>query len=126
LIPQYTRPSPREISRKIKQAREAVSAGRISSINPASIAADALELSLDVEEIPDVLIELLGEITPGEYVGQSPPQRSYEDEIPQYELFPFKWESKRLGCTVYLKFAFREDWLYLVSLHEHRKETEKE
>jgi len=121
-----SRPSLKEISRKIKQAIVAASAGRVSFINPASIAADVLELGLDVGEIPDVLIELLGEITPCEYVGQSPPQRSYEDMILQCELFPFKWDSKRLGCAVYLKIAFREDWLYLVSLHEHREATEKE
>jgi len=118
------RPSPKEISRKIKQAREAVSNNRISIVNPVSIAGDALELGFTVEDIQTVLIGLLDEITPKDYAGQYAPQRSYEDEILQCKLFPFRWNSNRLGCRVYFKFAFKENRVWLVSLHEDRPEEE--
>lgn len=116
------RPSHKEINRKIKQAKEAVLENRVSFIDATSIASDALELGYMISEISDILVDLLAELTPEAYVGQSPPQRSYEEEILQCELFPFKWVSKRLGCTVYMKFAFRDEQLWLVSLHEDRKE----
>jgi hypothetical protein len=116
------RPSHKEIDRKIKQAKEAVLENHLSFIDAASIAADALELGYMVSEISDILVDLLAEITPKEYVGKSPPQRSYKETILQCELFPFKWVSKRLGCTAYMKFAFKNEQLWLVSLHEDRKE----
>lgn len=117
------RPSYKEIYRRLKKAKEAVSKNRISFINPINIAADALELGFRIEEIAEALSDLLEEITPNDYVGQFPPQRSYEDDILQLELFPFQWLSRRLGCRVYLKFATKEDRLWLVSLHQTRKKA---
>lgn len=114
------RPSHKEINHKITQAKEALSANRLFFVNPASLAADALDLGLTIKELTETLYDLLGEISPGDYAGQRPPQRSYEDEILQCELFPFKWESSRLGCTVYLKFAVKNNRLWIVSLHEDR------
>lgn len=116
------RPSHKEINHKIKQAKQAVLENRLSFIDAATIAADALELGYMVSEISNILVDLLAEITPKAYVGQSPPQRSYEEKILQCELFPFKWVSKRLGCTVYMKFALKDEQLWLVSFHEDRKE----
>ena len=115
------RPSYKEINNKIKQAKEAVLKNRISIINPESIAADALELGYLVKDMTNILSELLDEITPKEYVGQYPPQRSYETKILESELFAFKWESKLLGCKIYLKFAFKGDQMWLVSLHQDRE-----
>jgi hypothetical protein len=114
------RPSYSEIQRKIKQAKEAVLDNDLSVLKPIVIALDALELGYSFEEINALLINLLDEIKPRHYAGQFPPQRSYEDEIFQSELFAFRWESKRLGCTVYLKFALKDKHLWLISLHQER------
>jgi hypothetical protein len=114
------RPSYSEIQRKIKQAKESVFNDNLSILKPIVIAQDALDLGYSFEEIKAILIDLLDEITPGHYVGQSPPQRSYEDEIFQSELFAFQWESKSLGCKTYLKFALKEKTLWLISLHQGR------
>ncbi len=120
------RPSHKEINRKIKQAKEAVSENQLSVLNPLIMAADALELGLDLRNISDILIDLLEEITPKHYVGQYPPQRSYEHEIEGYELLAFRWLSKKLGCRVYLKFTIKSNRMWLVSFHEDRKEGERE
>jgi hypothetical protein len=114
------RPSYSEIQRKIKQAKEAVFNNKILILKPIVIALDALDLGYSIEEIKVILAGLLDEITPGHYVGHSPPQRSYEDELFQSELFAFQWESKRLGCKTYLKFAFKDEHLWLISLHQGR------
>ena len=121
-----TRPSYRELNKKIEQARDAVLSNRIFVINPASVAADALELGYLVKDISDVLADILKEITPREYVRQYPPQRAYEGDILYSELFAFKWESKRLGGKIYLKFALKEGRMWLVSLHQDRQGTEGE
>ena len=114
------RPSHKEISRKIYQAKEALSAKQIFLVNAVSIAADVLELGFAVDELSQILFDLLGEITPEDYAGHYPPQSSYENEILACELFPFKWISRRLGCAVYLKYALKNDQLWIVSLHEDR------
>ncbi len=120
------RPSHKEINRKIKQAKEAVSENQFSILNPVIIAADAIELGVDLQNISFILIDLLEEITPNHYAGQYPPQRSYEHDIEGYELLAFRWLSKTLGCRVYLKFTIKGKRMWLVSLHEDRKEDERE
>jgi hypothetical protein len=115
------RPTHKEINRKLKEAKEAVSENRISILSPVSVAADTLELELDFGNISNTLIEILDETTPEDYVGLHPPQRSYEDQIRGCDLFAFRWLSKRLGCRTYLKFAIKDNRLWLVSLHEDRK-----
>ena len=116
------RPSHKEISRKLTLAKEAVSENRISILNPVSVATDTLELGLNLRNISNILSDLLEEIEPDDYVGQYPPQRSYEDEIKDCELLAFRWLSKKLGCRVYFKFTLKETRSWLVSLHEDRKE----
>jgi len=118
------RPSHKEINRKIKQAKEAVSENQFSIFNPVTIAADAVELGINLQNISYILIDLLEEITPNHYAGQYPPQRSYEYDIEGYELLAFRWLSKTLGCRVYLKFTIKGNRMWLVSLHEDRKEDE--
>jgi len=120
------RPTHKEINRKLREAKEAASENRISILSPLSVAADALELGLDFGRISGILSEILNEITPEHYVGLYPPQRSYEDQIKDCDLFAFRWLSKRLGCRTYLKFTIKENRLWLVSLHEDRKGKKKE
>jgi len=119
------RPSYKELNTKIQQAREAVLESRIYILDPEIIAADALEIGYLVEDISNVLSDILNEITASNYVGQRPPQRSYEDKIRGCELFAFKSESILLGCEIYLKFALKVDQMWLVSFHQHR-EKERE
>ena len=116
----FKRPSYKEINSKIKQAKDAVLRNRISIVNPASVAVDALELGFLVNDLLNIFSEILKEITPHDYVGQYPPQRSYERRILESDLFAFRWESKRLGCKTYLKFAIKEKRIWLVSLHQDR------
>ena len=114
------RPTYSEIQRKIRQAGQAIARKDFTILKPSIVALDAFELGIQIGEIDSVLIELLEEIKPGNYAGTYPPQRSYEDEIPQRELFAFRWLSKRLGCVTYVKFAFEGSHLWLVSLHSDR------
>lgn len=83
------RPSYKEINRKIKQAKEAVSGNRISVLNPVSVAVDVLKLGFTIEGISNILVNLFDEITPDDYAGGYPPQKSYESDYLDCELFTF-------------------------------------
>ena len=117
------RPSYKELFNKIKEAKKAVAEKRIILLNQNVIACDALELGYLIEEdLVNVLSELLNEILPENYVGKRPPQKSYEQDIKDLDLFAFKLDSTRFGCKVYLKFTLGGDDFWLVSLHRDRKE----
>lgn len=120
------RSSHKELSGKPRDAQDAVSQGRVRIIDPTAIAADALELGYSLKDLADILTEILGEVGSGYYAGARPPQRSYEDQTKGSELFAFRWESKRFGCKIYLKFALKDEILWLISLHPHREERGRE
>jgi hypothetical protein len=114
------RPSYSEIHHKIKLAKEAIFNNNFSILKPKVVMPDALGLGILIEELDPLLIDLLNEIRPEHYAGTYPPQRSYEEEIFRSELFAFRWESKKLGCMIYLKFTLRENRLWLISIHQDR------
>ncbi len=113
-------PSHKALSGKIRQAIKAVESGSIAFIQQDVIAADLLELGCEIDKVPDILLELLKGITPSQYVGTRPPQRSYEKEISGCELYAFKVESRSMGCAIYFKFTLVEDFLWIASLHKNR------
>lgn len=116
-----TRTSDKEISKRIREAREAVTERRITMLNPVAIASDALELGYLVEEESEsVLSRLLNVISPAHYVGTRPPPRSYEQPIKDLELFAFEVNSPRFNCSVYFKFTMHTKMFRLVSLHRSR------
>jgi hypothetical protein len=115
------RPSHKELSGKLRSARQAVSEGRVALLDQFALAADAIELDYSLSlELNAVLAELLEEAGPGDYTGSRPPQRSYEQEIRDLELFAFTVKSRRFKCRVYFKFALEQGLFWLVSLHQDR------
>ena len=68
-----------------------------------------------------MLSGFLDEISPENYVGKRPPEKSYEQEIKDLDLFAFRVESSWFRRRVYLKFTLTGDNLWLVSLHQDRE-----
>lgn len=114
------RPAPRELYERIRQASESLDEGSIYLVEVEPIIADALDLGYEIAEIAKVLKRLVNELSHKDYAGTKPPQRSYKGPILDCELYAFSWESRFLGCRVYLKFALKGDAFWLVSLHEDR------
>ncbi len=115
------RPSHKEITNKIQQAKKAVINGHILFINQSSLVSDALELGyLFSSEIKQILTDLLNKASPENYVGGKPPQKSYKQEINGLELFAFREKSDFLNEIIYFKFALANEHIYLISLHKHR------
>ena len=82
------------------------------------IAADAHELGYRLSDLSDLLIDALSALSPNDYIGHHPPEKSYEGRIKGGELFTFKAYSQVLGCDVYLKFVLKEEFIWIISLHE--------
>lgn len=120
------RPSIKEIYKKIADAKNAVGDGFVNLINPDAVAMDAIELGylLD-DDLHDVLISLLNEITPKKYVGGRPPERSYEHKIITSDLFAFRTRSGRFSCVIYLKYTLFDGAFWLVSLHKNRSKGKR-
>jgi hypothetical protein len=117
------RPTPKELSNKLKQACAFVQKGQVNIINQTALATDAFELDYSIKlELLEVLNELLEETKPTDYSGHRPPKRSYEDEISGLDLFAFVVEINRFEEIAYYKFSISQDALWLVSLHVDRKE----
>jgi hypothetical protein len=115
------RPSYKELDRKLRNARKLAGQHKILTINPSAVAEDATELGYLIMELPSILIKIIDEIGPQNYVGRRPPEKSYEREIQDLELFAFRWDSVVFGCRAYLKFVINNDVLYVVSLHIDRQ-----
>jgi len=112
------RPSHKELTNKIRQAAQAVSDDRVDIVDPPVIAMDAIELGYQIPDLLNVLSDMLSGLSPNNYIGYRPPEKSYEEKIKGSELFAFRARSKILSCDVYLKFALREEVMWVVSLHE--------
>jgi len=122
----YERPSNREIDNRIEEAKASLKNGRGIFANPAKAVGELYQLAIhDAGELWGLIFELLEEISPSDYAGTRPPQKSYEKAIANRELFAFTWKSQKMGKEMYLKFAIREGLYYYVSLHESRKVTQE-
>lgn len=121
------RPSKREICNKVADALVALKGGRFQIGVTKHLAGDFEGMQLEkAEDLPGLLIVLLEEIKALDpikcYAGTRPPQRSYEPEIHQLELWAYCWQSHHLGKRMYLKFALKKEWYVYVDCHEDRPE----
>jgi hypothetical protein len=114
------RPSDREVGAKIRGAMEATRAGQILLVDPSVIETDLLDMDFLIEDLPGILKRILEEIAPKCYVGARPPQKSYKANITGCELFAFQWQSGTFGRAMYFKFALKDGFVWIVSLHQDR------
>ena len=115
------RPTHKELSGKIKLAKEALRTKDGLFTDPAKTVGELNALDLGgAEEVWPLIRELLEECDPKDYTGGKPPQKSYESAIEGSELFAFSWKSKKLSKKMYLKFVIKNGLFYYVSLHEDK------
>ena len=115
------RPTLKELNKKLTKARNLVANGDWAPVDPLKVMPEFHSLNLHTAEGQTrALIASLNEITPAHYDGSRPPAKSYERAARGQELFAFAWESSRFRRSMYLKFCFRGDTLYLVSIHGAR------
>lgn len=106
----------------LAKAREKVRANQWDVLDPWRFneQLDQLEVFGELEQ-RRALLQALEEIVAKDYRGTFPPELSYEDECKDAPLFPFAWISKSRGNSpMYLKFAFHNDRLVVISFHRQR------
>jgi hypothetical protein len=131
------RPSHREITGKLRQAREL-----LASPSDGYIAADLAKLASNFyvlglfskEEQDEALRAAFSEVTAKHYSGKRPPERAFECAVRDEEIFTFIWQSLFFKKKMYLKFCFHDssefegEQLFIFSLHEdqpHRSAARK-
>ena len=110
----------------MEEARRAALAMQVRFVDPDTLHSDLLELDFLINDLQLALPDILKEMSPKEYRGVRPPQRSYEKPILGSELYAFGWESRTFGCPMYLKFSIKGGYLWIVSLHRDRKQGRRE
>lgn len=129
-----TRPSQRELYAKVETALAAFKAGRYMVAVPEHLANDLADVEIDSEDefwklLPRLLEELKQAGPGGCYRGWRPvPETAGEPLISGLKLWAFVWNSKALGCEVYLKFCLKEtgtSGMYYLHVRVHKDRRER-
>lgn len=121
------RPSDRELTKRLNEAKDFLKNrhGVFAEISKAYGELNDLDIG-NSDDIWDLIKELLEEISPNDYAGTRPPQKSYEKTIVDRELLAFSWWSPKFSKYMYIKFALKNERYYYVSLHVSRSEKQEE
>ena len=94
--------------------------------NPSKVVGELNDLNIgDANDVWLLIRELLEEISPKDYRGSRPPQKSYEKAIAGLELLAFIWWSSKCAKQMYIKFVLKDERYYYVSLHQSRSTEQK-
>jgi hypothetical protein len=120
------RPSDRELTKRLKEAKELLKNrhGLFANLSKAVGELNDLDIG-DANNVWQLIRELLEEISPKDYKGTTPPQKSYEKAIAGSELFAFSWWSTKCAKQMYIKFVLKNERYHYVSLHESRSAEQK-
>lgn len=120
------RPSDRELTKRLDEAKEFLKNRYGVFVNPSKVVGELNDLDIgDTNDIWQLIKELLEEISPKDYKGSRPPQKSYEKAIEGHELLAFSWWSPRCAKQMYIKFVLKNERYYYVSLHQSRSTEQK-
>ncbi len=120
------RPSSRETVKRLNEAREFLRKQPGVFANPSKVVGELNDLDIgDTNDVWQLIKVLLEEISPKDYKGSRPPQKSYEKAIAGSELLAFSW-SPKCAKQMYIKFVLKNERYYYVSLHESRTTEQKE
>jgi len=124
---QNKRPSDHELTQRLNEAKKFLKNRQGIFAIPSKVVGELNDLDIgDTNDVWQLIRDLLEEISPKDYKGSRPPQKSYEKAIAGSELFAFSWWSTKCAKQMYIKFVLRNDLYYYVSLHESRSAEQKE
>lgn len=120
------RPSDRELTKRLNEAKEFLKNRYGVFATPSKVVGELNDLDIgDANDVWQLIKELLEEISPKDYKGSRPPQKSYEKAIAGLELLAFSWWSPRCAKQMYIKFVLKNERYYYVSLHQSRSTEQK-
>src|SRR5258708_6478536 len=107
------RPSDRELIKRLHEAKEFLKNRHGVFANPSKAVGELNDQEIrDTTEIWPLIRELLDEISPKDYRGTRPPQKSYEKTIAGLELLAFSWWSSKFAKQMYIKFVLKNERYY--------------
>jgi hypothetical protein len=120
------RPTDRELTKRLDDAKEFLKNRYGVFATPSKAVSELNDLDIgDANDVWQLIRELLEEISPKDYKGSRPPQKSYEKAIAGLELLAFSWWSPRCVKQMYIKFVLKNERYYYVSLHQSRSTEQK-
>lgn len=120
------RPSDRELTKRLSEAKEFLKNRYGLFANPSKALGELSDLDIgDANDVWQLIRELLDEISPKDYRGTRPPQKSYEKAIIGLELLAFSWWSPKFDKQMYIKFVLKNERYYYISLHQSRSTEQK-
>lgn len=120
------RPSDRELSKRLNEAKGFLKNRHGLFANQSKAVGELNDLDIgDANNVWPLIRELLEEISPKDYRGSRPPQKSYEKAIAGLELLAFSWWSLKCAKQMYIKFVLKNERYYYVSLHQSRSTEQK-
>ena len=120
------RPSDRELTKRLDEAKEFLKNRHGVFTIPSKVVGELNDLDIgDTNDVWQLIRELLEEISPKDYKGSRPPQKSYEKAIAGSELFAFSWWSTQCTKQMYIKFVLKNERYYYVSLHQSLSTEQK-
>lgn len=123
---QDKRPSDGELIKRLNEAKEFLKNQPGLFPNPSKAMGELNDLDIeDTNDVWQLIRKLLEEISPKDYRGSRPPQKSYEKAIAGLELLAFSWWSPRCAKQMYIKFVLKNERYYYVSLHQSRSTEQK-
>ncbi len=107
------RPSDRELLKRLNEAKEYLKNRHGLFANPSKAVGELNNLDIgDANDVWLLIKELLEEISPRDYRGTRPPQKSYEKATAGLELFAFSWWSPKCAKQMYIKFILKNERYY--------------
>lgn len=120
------RPSNRELTKRLNEAKEFLNNRYGLFVNQSKAVGELNDLDIgDTNDVWKLIRELLEEISPKDYKGSRPPQKSYEKAITGLELLAFSWWSPKCAKQMYIKFVLKDERYYYISLHQSRSKEQK-
>lgn len=120
------RPSDRELIKRLNEAKEFLKNRHGIFANPSKAVGELNDLDIgDANDVWLLIRDLLEEISPKDYRGSRPPQKSYEKAIAGIELLAFSWWSPTCAKQMYIKFVLKDERYYYISLHQSRSTGQK-
>ena len=121
-----SRPSDRELFKRINEAKEFLKNRHGLFANAPKAVGELSELDImDTNDVWPLIRGLLEEISPKDYRGTRPPQKSYEKAVAGLELLAFSWWSFKCAKQMYIKFVLKNERYHYVSLHQSRLTEQK-
>ncbi|MBI2742599.1 MAG: hypothetical protein HYX48_01615 [Chlamydiales bacterium] len=120
------RPSDRELIKRLNEAKEYLKNRSGLFANQSKAVGELNDLDIgDANDVWQLIRGLLEEISPKDYRGSRPPQKSYEKTVAGLELLAFSWWSPKCAKQMYIKFVLKNERYYYVSLHQSRSTQQK-